>query len=362
MGTSNLVTHYIGVYDPRKQSLKLVPAKKMTVRSTLKTSRPKDPPDSDNETKPAPTMSSRAALALAFGTKKSQKAVKESISNAIASQKGTQELDAVAEAVLSSMPTETVSKESVQAGLDAQRPIPPPNLEAPTPADVYPLSVLIGNEETLSKIRVKEWLDAKEANEAIDTKSHFTKTRIWRILEKGDVKQTRILRYTELLIAWYRAIFLDRDNKRKRPTWEHSRASSKPVFVPKSDSAPIASILSSTTSLDVLNGLTRHFTPDGNGEFDRWHEERLITHIFGLALYTDNYEVDMYDLRWDLQLTPPEAAKLFQEMGCQVTVLRKGEYEKMGLARLEARERKVARLKVPVKLPKPRGGGKAKKR
>ena len=334
----------------------------MTIRSTLKTARPKASTQSDEEAMLVPEMSSRSALALAFGTKKSQKAVKERISNAVASsQKGSSQLDAVADAVLSSMPTETATKESIQAELDALRPIPQPNLEALTPADVYPIPTLVGGENILAKVRVKQWMDAKEAGEGIQTRSHFISTRIPAILNTGEFQQIRTLRYLELLIAWYKAIFINADHTRRRPTWEHSHAASRDVWVPKKDSAAISDILESITSIDVLDGLTTRFTVNGKGSMKRWNEEKLITHIFALALHFDGFEVDMYHLRWDLMMTVPESTKLWQEMGCQVNIPTKKEYEKMGLSRLEAKERKIARLKVPVKLPKPRGAGKKRR-
>lgn len=38
----------------------------------------------------------------------------------------------------------------------------------------------------------------------------------------------------------------------------------------------------------------------------RWHVDNLITHICAAALYVDNFEVDVNDLRDDLKLENKE--------------------------------------------------------
>lgn len=55
-----------------------------------------------------------------------------------------------------------------------------------------------------------------------------------------------------------------------------------------------------------------HWEPRGtdekysNNDMTRWHVDNLITHICAAALYVDNFEVDVNDLRDDLKLENKE--------------------------------------------------------
>ncbi|KAI4257538.1 MAG: hypothetical protein L6R42_005584, partial [Xanthoria sp. 1 TBL-2021] len=106
-GTEGLLSHYIGVYDPRSGDLQLMRARKLVLRGSPRFS----PTELEQEAKAANDRSARTALGLAFGTKKSKRALQNLAKNAISPSKkglpaaeGSQPtLDPVAAAVISSM-------------------------------------------------------------------------------------------------------------------------------------------------------------------------------------------------------------------------------------------------------------------
>lgn len=171
--------------------------------------------------------SARNELGLAFGTKKSQKAIKALTANAIQtspSQKqsspGKPALDPLANAVISSMADTTASmpsREEMQAEIDSGKPRPRPNMHAETPADVYPVNQLVGGDHILRQIAVKEWIDKTEAGEDVQTRSRFVACRLKRIVQSGDVKKVRLLKYILLLIEWHKGLKTGSKRVRKVP-------------------------------------------------------------------------------------------------------------------------------------------------
>ncbi len=94
------------------------------------------------------------------------------------------------------------SREDMQKEADEAKPIPKPNLEAKTPAEVYPLELLVGS-VALRNLGVQDWIDQVEAEEEIITKSKFVSGRLARVVKTGDVKLVKALKYLLLLLEWY---------------------------------------------------------------------------------------------------------------------------------------------------------------
>ena len=216
-GSESHLKHYIGVYDPETGKLQLVQTRKMVIRSTL---RPSDSDDKDSDSdKDAPkNLSARSNLGLAFGTKKSQKAIRALTNNAIKASptksksqtSGTgRALDPLASAVISSMAQYTSSmptREQMQADIDENKPIPKPDLAAETPAEVYPVEQLVGGTSVLRNINVQELMDKVKAGEDVQTRSLFVSNRLRAVVQSGDVKRVRTLRYLLLLLDWRRSL------------------------------------------------------------------------------------------------------------------------------------------------------------
>lgn len=151
-------------------------------------------------------MSARTILGQAFGTKKSQKAIQSITENAIASDANKDgKLDAVASAVMDSMAESSTvipTQAELQAAVDDRKPRPRPNLEAETPADVYPVENILGL-DVLEGLAVKSWEDAVEANQDVKTTSRYVSRRLIRVVRTGDVKKIRTLKAMLLMLSWY---------------------------------------------------------------------------------------------------------------------------------------------------------------
>ena len=199
--------------------MQLIPAKKLVTRSML---RDHDSSErfSDEDAAPVTGYAARNKLGLAFGTKKSQKAIRNLTVNAINASPSkalvntdglwkTKQLDALSEAVISSMAAPTSSmptREELQVQIDKGKPIPTPHLDASNPFEVYPVAELVGGEDFLRKIQVKEWIDILKAGGDVPTKVFFVARRLLKVAESGDVLKMRILRYLCLLVGWWRCL------------------------------------------------------------------------------------------------------------------------------------------------------------
>lgn len=227
-GSESHLKHYVGVYDLETGKLQLVQARKMVIRSTLRPSEGDDE-DNDGESDAPKNLSARFNLGLAFGTKKSQKAIRALTDNAIKASptksksqtSGTgRALDPLASAVVSSMAQYTSSmptREQMQAEIDENKPIPKPNLAAETPAEVYPVEQLVGGTNVLRSINVQELMDKVKAGEDVQTRSLFVSNRLRAVGQSGDVKRVRTLRYLLLLLDWRRGLKVGVKNVKRVP-------------------------------------------------------------------------------------------------------------------------------------------------
>ena len=223
--------HYIGVYDPETGKLQLVQARKMVIRSTLRSSENNEK-GSDSEKDITNDLSARSNLGLAFGTRKSQKAIRALTANAIKaspmksksqSSETGRALDPLASAVLSSMAQFTSSmptREQMQADIDENKPTPKPNLAAETPAGVYPVEQLVGGTNVLRNMSVQELMDKVNAGEDVQTRSLFVSNRLRAVVQSDDVKRVRTLRYLQLLLEWHKGLKVGYKGAKKLPNDE----------------------------------------------------------------------------------------------------------------------------------------------
>ena len=111
----------------------------------------------------------------------------------------------------------------MQSAVDDAKPRPKPNLNATTPAEVYPVSNLVGGEETLRLIVVRDWQDAVAANKPVLTKSRFVSKRLAKVAQSGDVKKLKTLRYLLILLEFYGALTSGPKGIKKVPQKEQLR-------------------------------------------------------------------------------------------------------------------------------------------
>lgn len=249
----SLLKHYIGIYDAEAQEIQLIEAKKMSVRSTLRSEEAEVREEQLAQRKnvclhtlttqlwfrcieerdhglTTPTQHSnltkRQQLGLEFGTKKAQKAIRSITENAVSSSRlspnaSQQDIESAiknnpsAAAVLESMTASAEaapSKESLQAIIDDAKPRPKHNTNATKIEDVYSItSPGVMGEELLQLVKVKPWFEAIENGKSVSTTSRFVTHRIRELIlgrEDGGeaVKKVKVCRYLLVLVQFYKAL------------------------------------------------------------------------------------------------------------------------------------------------------------
>ncbi|KAL6713194.1 DNA-directed RNA polymerase I subunit rpa49 [Lecanora helva] len=347
-GSDAHLRHYVGVYDPETGELQLVQARNVVLRSTLRSANAtgEEEKQKDPQT-PYNYLSARNNLGLAFGSKKSQKAIRALTANAIKAsptKSATQDspdkrsqLDPLASAVVLSMAdtaSDMPTREQMQADIDEGKPRPKPNLQATTPAEVYPIEQLVGGANTLANMGVKDWIDKVQDGKGVELKSRFVARRLAVNVQRGDVKKLKVLRYLLLLIEW--SLGLETVPKRGKK-------------VPKLEK--MGALVESYGS-EVVAGVARRFA-DGF-QLSRWHLDNLTTHTFAIAITLDNFTMDTHDLREDLKLEQKEINKYFKEIGCVVAKPTEVQQRALGILKAEALNHSIAQLKIPLTFPKTR--------
>lgn len=254
--SESYLKHYIGVYDPETGKLELLQARKLVIRSTLR-SNSTDDKGREGDEGGLNSLSARSNLGLAFGTKKSQKAIRALTANAIKASPTKSDSqdpgagrapDPLASAVVSSMAQYTSSmptREQMQAEIDENKPIPKPNLVAETAAEVYPVEQLVGDTNILRHMHVQELMDKVKAGEDVQTKSLFVSRRLRGIVQRGDVKMVKTLKYSLLLLEWYKGLKVGSRGAKKMPKDE--------------EMGPLIEQYGS----DVVRGIGRRFADEG---------------------------------------------------------------------------------------------------
>jgi len=329
--------HYVAVYDPKTHDLQVVEAHKVVLRSSLRPTA--EELDNTQTQSSRPTHANlRRSLGMEFGTKKAKKAIAALTDNAISPRKSTtsaQSNDPLATAVLESMASSTAgmpTREDIQAAVDEAKPRPKPNMDATSPAEVYPLDSLISREERVT-IQVTDWLYAVQNNEVIKTSSRYVANRLQSIASSNDISRLKALRYILAIVDFNAALKPLRGGGKKLPQRDDLK---KKVGI--SDA--------------VLDGMKRKFA--AGSELTKWHVDKLITYAAALALFVDNFETDVYDLREDLRLDSKQIHQYYRELGCKVSGPTEKERETLKITKAEAVQHHIAKLKIPLDFPKQR--------
>lgn len=236
------------------------------------------------------------------------------------------------------MPT----RDEMQAEIDEAKPRPKPNLQASSPAEVYPLEQLVGGENVLAAMGVKEWIDTVKAGGDLQVKSRFVASRVKAIVEIGNVKRVKALRYLLLLIEWFIGLKPGPKGSRKVPKAEEME--------------PLTKAYGSEAVLKLGRRFADGFI------LNKWHIDNVITHVLALAITVDNLTMDTHDIREDLRLEVGDIRKYFVELGCVVTKPTDAEIGAMRITKAEAQSHRITRLKLPLVFPKTRVPKAAKRR
>jgi DNA-directed RNA polymerase I subunit RPA49 len=232
----------------------------------------------------------RYDLALEFGSAKTQKALAASRQNYIKTDEQSLDDNAMEmqKATLDAMNRVIDAGQDeildITNAVEENKPRPPPNLEANSVQEVYPLEILVpGAGLQVVGPSVSQWITTINEGGDIKTRSLFVSKRLFGLVKKEELQKLRILRYILLLFTL------------------HSSLKSKmkgPKLVPKREEL----LKKLDVPASVVDGAVKKFSTKGK-EMDKWHIDNLMTHICALALWVDNWEVDIADIVRDTGFT-----------------------------------------------------------
>ena len=205
---------YVGVFDPATGRLQIMPVKRVTVRSSLRSETDEMREEQAQLEARQNTMNARRyALAAEFGSKKSKKALQSRTLNAIhsgnADDPSGARNDAVAATVLQNMTSSTgamPTKQELAAAVDSSKPRPTPNLTAEYPADVYTTEIVVGS-ELMTMLEVKDWLEASAAGVGVNVTSMYVAKRIVKLAKNKQIQKLKVLRFILLCINFNAALW-----------------------------------------------------------------------------------------------------------------------------------------------------------
>ncbi|KIW97280.1 uncharacterized protein Z519_02672 [Cladophialophora bantiana CBS 173.52] len=334
-GAEKNVKHYIAVFDPASNKLKVVGARKMTVRSTVRQLDKGSDDEEDEDTKPAPTPS-RAALTQAFGTKKSKRVVTSSAENRLLARDGEDRDHPVSNAILSSIKEEDDPAVMADAGAAsrANKPLPQANLDTTDITQVYNLSSLVfpgPYRTTLSQMPIAFWKECVKKKKPVSTHLRFVATRVGylaqRHLKQPDNEEVliklQILRYIQLLVEIHK--YVSHQSPR--------RTLAQPELWPKGTTTD------ASLSTAFKGKLMSHFFPNNTPTV--FNKTLLTSTILALTLHIPppNFSpgespktlfTEPSDITLDLAMPHAEISKLYRELGCKMESMTDGELQRYG--------------------------------
>lgn len=289
------------MYDPATGKMQIMPVKRVTVRSTLRS----ETEELQNrqariEAAQSTFTAKRHALAAEFGSKRSRKAIEDMTQNAIQRGDATKD-EGMAENVLQGMSGATddmPTTAQLAAAVDESKPRPRANLSAEYPIDVYPIDVVVGK-ELMALIEVNDWVTASESGKGVEVGSRFVAKRITKLVKNKQYQKLKVLRFILLCVKLNDIAKPGKGAKRLPPKGKFEAAIGEDV--------PAA----------LGNTIRRRFATEyvvscfyrscgliklRNNDLPRWNIDNLITHACASALIVDDFEVDVNDLKEDFKL------------------------------------------------------------
>ncbi|GAA5903096.1 DNA-directed RNA polymerase I subunit RPA49 [Sporobolomyces salmoneus] len=362
--------YMIGVHNPRTNTLTLHSSPLHLFTPSIKSLKP-TPESLASRDHQSLMTAQRALLGSTFGTKKAIRALnaqqrnklnQESFGTGSSSKLLQQHLQSSIQQSSAHLPT----VESIELTANEARPIPPFNLEAETPAQVYALEHLLSPAE-LNSIDLSPFLSAPTNKERLamlpGKKPDFIWTKFKQILparnevegsipnpKKQDRERLKLLIHLAYLFRFKETVFagtksLDRSKLVER------LGNPAPIVVD--------SLIDRYTE-----GIRTSGGGGGGGEqrkMTSFMEQKLLSYLLVIVLRIDGYSTDIDSIAHDLAIGPPKIREVFRSLGCQIVAPSAVDREKLvtsGFAKTtaEAGKMKKATLKVPLEFPKERKG------
>jgi len=346
-------TYFLASHTPSTGKLTLFPTQLYQFRPMVKRLRDAD---SHRESElPENNYAARSALGAAFGTKKARRALQAAARSKVDPESMTH-LEGQISTTIAENSSCLPSLEVQAREADANRPIPPFNLTATDPKEVYLLPDVVPTQE-LNSIPLAQILKAPTAQDAarcLPTRgSRYVNLRLealWKRcpdgkLDKKDTKRLRILVYINYLISIRRLGRFTRDTI----------------------SARLAIDQQSVTPEAIVDGILARFTESAKASDGslRHHMTsfctiKLYSYIAVLCLIYDDYMTRISGLPEDLQEPPKSINEIFLNLGCKLSKLSQADFEALdeGPANPDPKEfnaqRTVAKLVTPLVFPPPR--------
>ena len=293
---------YVGVYDPTTGKVQIMPVKRVTVRSTLRS----ETEELQNrqariEAAQSTFTAKRHALAAEFGSKRSRKAIEDMTQNAIQRGDATKD-EGMAENVLQGMSGATDAMPTtaqLAAAVDESKPRPRANISAEYPIDVYPTDVVVGK-ELMALIEVSDWVSASESGQGVEVGSRFVAKRITKLAKNKQYQKLKVLRFILLCVKLNDIAKPGKGGAKRIPPkgkFETAMGEDVPAALGNTIRRRFASEY-------VVPCLLRScmLTNFRNNDLPRWNIDNLITHACAAALIVDDFEVDVNDLKEDFKL------------------------------------------------------------
>ncbi|KAI9334267.1 RNA polymerase I associated factor, A49-like protein [Obelidium mucronatum] len=314
-----LVRYVVGVVDKSSNTVKFCEAPQLRFKTVVK---------ARSQFKPTQigikNTLARHILGETFGTIKRKKAISAQERNKVKVD-SLVSAEQVLKNVIDDSETLLPSLESIKQEQDLSRLIPPFNINASTPAEVYKLESIMTaaeletiNVDFILEMKFKE--DLKAELEKVHPSS-WVFTRIFEALQTNQDK-FKIRKYVYILFMMK---FL----------------TASPGVLRKG--IPLPNYVAPQITAAMMEKFTEQQQDGDRGVktgFPDRLKDKLRSFILCACLLVDGYRLDVDTLASDLKMSSVKVATMCRELGCAVDVSKKGSVEK-----------KTAKLVVPLKFP-----------
>ena len=114
------------------------------------------------------------------------------------------------------------TRQDLQAQSDASKPRPYANMDATSPAEVYPLETLM-TEDEMQAMLVQDWIESVRAGKDVVLESKFAARRLHKAAGREDMRTLKILKYITVLKKFHVILHPLKDGGRKVPGKEQLR-------------------------------------------------------------------------------------------------------------------------------------------